>query len=201
MVSPREKRQARTRQEILDGALALISEQGPDKFSIRALARRVDYSPAGLYEYFDGKDAIINAVCEEGDRRLRAYLQQVPVDLPPDKYFVELGKAYIQFALDNQEHFMLMFTRVRDGEPITHEDIVGDETYGILLNAVQAAIDSGYLRVREDFKRDDIAYGFWSLAHGMAVMQLTNLYNFEYDFERADRVVLEAFTRGLAVGG
>jgi AcrR family transcriptional regulator len=197
MVSPREKRQARTRQEILDGALALISEKGPESFSLRALARRVDYSPAGLYEYFDGKDDIINAVCVEGDRRLRHYLRQVPTDLAPDAYFVELGRAYIQFALDNEEHFLLMFSRVREGDPISYEDVAGDETYGILLGAVQSAVAGGFLQERPDFSGDDIAYGLWSLAHGLAVMQLTNLYNLEYDFERADRGVLEAFLRGL----
>lgn len=200
MASPKEKRQARTRQEILDGALALINEKGPDKFSVRALAKRVDYSPAGLYEYFSGKDEIIDAVCEEGDRRLRHYLRRVPLEFPPNTYLVELGRAYIQFALDNEEHFLLMFTRVRDGEPVTKDDMVADETYGILLNAVQAALESGFIRQNEALNRDDIAYGLWSLAHGMAVMQLTNLQNFEYDFERADRVVLEAFLRGLSAG-
>ena len=138
MLTPREKRQARTRQEILDGALALIREDGPEKLSMRALAKRVDYSPAGLYEYFAGKDEIIDAVCAEGDRRLRHYLGQVSLELPPDAYFIELGRAYVQFALQNEAHFMLMFTRVRDGGPITYEDVAGDETYGILLNAVQS---------------------------------------------------------------
>ena len=130
MLSPREKRQARTRQEILDAALDLINEQGPDKFSLRALARRVEFSPAGLYEYFDGKEDIIDAVCEEGERRLRHYLQDVPADLPPDRTIVELGRAYIQFALQNEEHFMLMFAQVPDGPPVTYEEVAEDEIIG-----------------------------------------------------------------------
>ena len=32
MLSPKEKRQARTRQEILDAAVTLIGEEGPEKF-------------------------------------------------------------------------------------------------------------------------------------------------------------------------
>lgn len=198
MLTPREKRQAKTRQEILDGALALISEQGPEKFSLRSLARRVDYSPAGLYEYFDSKDDIIDAVCAEGDRRLRSYLRQVSQDSPANEYIVELGEAYIQFALRNEEHFMLMFAHVPDAPPIAYEDLAADETYGILLGAVQSAMDGGYITERPDFNRDAIAYGLWSLAHGLAVMQLTNLYNIRFNFERADRAVMEAFLRGLA---
>ena len=131
MLTPREARQAKTRQQILDAALAIVGEEGADKLSLRALATRVQYSPAGLYAYFDGKDAIIDAVCEEGDQLLRHYLRRVPTDLLPGDYFVELGQAYIQFALDNEAYFMLMFARVADGPPIPYAEITADETYGI----------------------------------------------------------------------
>lgn len=196
-MNPREKRQAKTRQEILDTALHLINEKGPDNFSLRELARRADYSPAGLYEYFDGKDDIVDAVCAVGDKQLRRYLRQVPLDLPHAGYFVELGQAYIQFALQNKEHFMLMFSQVAEGPPVAYEEVAGDETYRILLDAVQRAVHDGFIPEKADFNVHDIAYGFWSLAHGLAVMQLTNLHNITYDFARADRAVLEAFVRGL----
>jgi AcrR family transcriptional regulator len=200
MATPREKRQARTRQEILDAAVALIGEQGPENFSLRALARRVDYSPAGLYEYFDGKDDIVSSVCEEGDARLRTYLQRVPADLRADEYLVELGVAYIDFALNNVEHFMLMFARVPDDLPLTYADVSADETYRIVLDAVQTAVDEGFIAVQPHFNRDDIAYGLWSLAHGLSVMQLTNLSNFDYNFSGADRGALKTFVRGLSAG-
>ncbi|MFL7839172.1 MAG: TetR/AcrR family transcriptional regulator [Candidatus Promineifilaceae bacterium] len=197
MVSPRKKRKARTRQEILDGALALINEEGPDNFSLRALAKRVDYSPAGLYEYFASRDEIIEAVCAQSDGTMRQYLRQVPTDLLPDKYLVALGQAYIQFALQNEAQFMLMFSRSREGERIPYEGVSEDETFRILLDAVQSALDQDYLNSQPDFGRDEIAYGLWALVHGMAVMQLTALKWLDYDFDRADRAVLEAFIDGL----
>ena len=197
MTSPRERRQARTRQEILEAALSLIDEEGPDRLTLRALARRVDYSPAGLYEYFDSKDEIIEAVCEEGDRRLRQYLRRVPSKLTPDRYLVELGLAYIRFSLRNPQHFEMMFAQKPDRPKIAYQDIAPDATYAILLNAVQDAIDAGLVKTQDGFDRDVIAYGLWSLAHGLAVMQLTNLHNIEYDFDRADRKVLETFVSGL----
>lgn len=198
MLSPREKRQARTRQEILDAALALISEKGADKFSLRALARRVEYSPAGLYEYFDSKDAIIDAVCEEGDRRLMRCLLRVPLDLAPDQYLVELGTAYVHFALRNEEHFMLMFSQVPDGPTVSYEDVNEDGAYGVLLRGVQRGIDNGVIQASPDFGRNDIALAVWSLVHGSAVMQLTNLHNLQYDFDTAVRLSLGTFLRGLS---
>ena len=108
--TPRERRYARTRQAILDAARQLIAEQGLDKFSLRELARRVDYSPAGLYEYFSSKDEIVTAVAAEGFDRLSAYLDRVASDLPPAERLVAIGLAYVGFAHNNPDYFTLMFS-------------------------------------------------------------------------------------------
>ena len=196
-LTPRERRQARTREEILDAALDLINEKGPDEFSLRALAERVDYSPAGLYEYFDSKDDIINSVCVEGDRMLLAYLRAVPNTLPTEQYLVELGLAYVRFAKQNMEHFKLMFTFERQGPPIPYEELEFDDTYRLLLDAVQAGIDAGAIATGESYGLAEIALGLWAAAHGLAMLQLTNLRHVEYDFETADRAILEKLVRGL----
>ena len=52
MSQTRRKRHIRTKQAILDAALEIISEDGPNALSMRNLADRIDYSAAGIYEYF-----------------------------------------------------------------------------------------------------------------------------------------------------
>lgn len=197
-LTTRERRQARTRDEILSAALDIIREQGPDQLTLRALARRVDYSPAGLYEYFDSKDDIITAVCEEGSRRLLDLMRAVPVDLPPADYLVELGLAYVTFARRNVEHFLLMFTQVEDSDEIAYEALAFDETYRMLLDAVQMSLDAGAIHTADNYGRDQIAYGLWGLAHGLAMLQVSSLRHVAYDFAAADRSVLESHLRGLA---
>ena len=71
-VGTRTRRQERTRRAILDSALAIVAESGPDALSMRAIADRIDYSAAGLYEYFGSKEEILNAVREEGMAQLGA---------------------------------------------------------------------------------------------------------------------------------
>ncbi len=196
-LSPRERRQARTRQEILDTALQILNESGTDGLSLREIARRVDYSPAGLYEYFDSKDAIVAALCVEADRRLQSYLKSVPTSLPPGEYLVELGLAYVRYARHNRDHFLLRATFISpDMAPVPFEEIDPGETYGILLNGVQAAIDAGIIHAREDFGLIEIAYSLWALAHGLATLQLTNLSNVAFNYEHADRVALQTFVLG-----
>ena len=92
--SPRVRRQQRTRRAILDAARQIINEKGPVALSMRALARHIDYSPAGLYEYFDGKDAIIKAVCGEGQDLLAGRMASVDPALPADEPFTFTGVQF-----------------------------------------------------------------------------------------------------------
>jgi AcrR family transcriptional regulator len=196
-LTPRERRQARTREEIMEAALALINEKGPDKFSLRALARRVDYSPAGLYEYFDSKDDIIDAVCLAGEAQLQAYILAVPKTMPIDQYLVALGQAYVRYALQHVEHFRLLFSQVDEGPKVPYEAIAEQGTFKIIVDAVRSGIAAGTIDASRWDNPIEIAYGLWSVAHGMAMLHLTNLHNIQYDFEPASQAVLEAFVRGL----
>ncbi len=197
-LTPRERRHARTRQEILDTALVILNEGGPEGLSLREIARRVDYSPAGLYEYFDSKDDIIDALCLEADRRLLSYLKSVPTTLPPDEYLVELGLAYVRYASNNRDHFLLRATRLApEMPPVPFAELDPGETFGLLLNAVQAAIDAGIIHTREEYGLIEIAYSMWALGHGLATLQVTNLSNVEFDYESADRAAIQTFIRGV----
>ena len=53
-----------TEVEILDAALALIGEGGPEAASIRGIAVRVGLTPNALYTYFPDKAAVIKALVE-----------------------------------------------------------------------------------------------------------------------------------------
>ena len=53
------------RQQLLETALALFSEQGVDRASMRELARRAGVNVAAAYHHFDSKRALLRAVFEE----------------------------------------------------------------------------------------------------------------------------------------
>lgn len=196
-LTTRERRQQKTKQAILQAARELINEYGAEGLSLRAIARRIDYSPAGLYEYFDSKHQIIEAVCGEGIERLRAYLKSVPTNLSPAERLLEMGLAYLKFARREPEHFMLIFTTV-PSERISFDDpFPPDSPYKILLEAVQAAIDAGEFNLPEGIELKQVAYSLWSLVHGMAMLQQTQFRHGQVDFETINRWALEVFARGL----
>ena len=61
-VAEHRARQLRT---LLDGARALVAEEGIEALTLAALARRVGLSRPGLYEYFRSKDDLVAAIVEE----------------------------------------------------------------------------------------------------------------------------------------
>jgi AcrR family transcriptional regulator len=196
--TPRQLRHADIKQAILHAARALIVEKGPGKLSLREIARRIGHSPAGLYEYFGSKEEIVAAVAAESLEQLSMNLQRVPADLSPARRLVELGLAYIGFAQHNPEHFMLVFTQLPSRRTSPQGPIGADSPYQIVLRAAQEGIDSGTFAAQAGDTAEQIAYGLWALAHGMAMLQRTHLRQFTADFSAADRHALEAFVRGLA---
>jgi len=67
------------RQQLLETALALFSEQGVDRASMRELARRADVNVATAYHHFDSKRALLRAVFEE-----LGSLDEIQARLEPD---------------------------------------------------------------------------------------------------------------------
>lgn len=71
----------RTRERILDAALALFAEKGYDATSMREIAEQLGITKAALYYHFDSKADIVRAMLADTERRvaeLAAWAQQQP---------------------------------------------------------------------------------------------------------------------------
>ena len=199
-MQPRERRFQRNRQTILDAALAIIREQGPAALNMRALAERSDFSAAGLYEYFASKDEILGAVCQEGQERLARHMRMADPDLPAADYLFAIGMAYIRFALENPDYFLMMFTTMPAapaGDFNPQEHLEEDSSFGILFGAVQRGIEEGVFVTHAGFGLVEMVYAAWAIVHGLAMLRLTGLRAYPMDFETADRETLRRFVRGL----
>src|SRR5688572_5968979 len=61
---PRGPRRALTEDDILDAALTLLDEGGPNAATVRGIAAKVDVSPNAVYTYFPDKAAVFKALVE-----------------------------------------------------------------------------------------------------------------------------------------
>ncbi len=204
MPTTRTKRRQRTRQAILDAARQIIAEEGPAALSMRLLAERIDYSAAGLYEYFASKEEIVAAVCAEGQGYLFEAMRQADLDLPPPEHLFQIGMAYIRFALEHPDYFLLMFTVAPPPEiaGLPEEAVKAamrqeGSAYGILVQSIQRGIEQGVYRLRPGFGLDEMAYAAWTLVHGIAMLRITALRQYPVDLAAVDYQALLNFMRGL----
>jgi len=195
---PREQRRQRTEQLIREAALRLISERGRTGWSLREVARSVNYSPAAIYDYFPSKEELLRSLAREGGRRLSDRLGAVPAGLPPRQRIVELGLACIDFALTNPVAFELIFDEHGGGSRPLEGEVPEGPAYLLLVDAVEAGLAAKALVAPPGQGRDSIAYGLWALVHGAAMLQLTRLAGRHANFTKVHRHSIETFLAGLS---
>lgn len=179
-LSPRAKRHQRTRDAILDAARHIVHEDGISGLSMREIARRIEYSPAGLYEYFGSKEEIIEAICAEGFRRLTMQLRSADPALPPVEHLAEVGRNYVRFAMQNPDFFLLMFTNAPlsgadgvDAHVPFHHFLQQSPSFQALEQAIRRCVDAGAIQAEGDEEVFSIALSNWQNVHGIAMLGIS----------------------------
>jgi AcrR family transcriptional regulator len=94
------------RETILKTAEEIIEEHGLESLSIRKLAAQVGYSPANIYQYYNSKAEIIEAVVKQGYQEIINSLQTEKSDFDSAEAEIryKFGK-YIESALKNKDYY------------------------------------------------------------------------------------------------
>ena len=188
--TPRIRRHQRTRDAILEAARRLLVTKGQDGLSVRAIARAIDFSPAALYEYFDGKDGILEALGAEALDQLEIQLRDVPRDMPAQPRLEAYCHTYIQFALEETPYFWLLAGPVSSTQQKPQEKSLHHILFPNLLRAVRDLLSEALGRTAPLLTAERTALGIWSLSHGMAMLQLTQLSQHRADFSAANQLLI-----------
>lgn len=135
VVTRRERLRRETLDAIADAALTQLATNGAGGLSLRAVAREVGMSPAGLYRYVEGRDDLLTQLIVSGydsladhllvtvgattddladpDRPPPAPAHAVAADTPAAVRLLALGATYRTWALAHPNHFALLF-----GDPV-----------------------------------------------------------------------------------
>jgi AcrR family transcriptional regulator len=112
----RSARREATKAEILDAAWEMVREHGLASLALRDLAAKVGMRAPSLYQYFDSKHAIYDAMFEQGARQA---LEQVadPVDAIADpREAMRAGAhAMFRFMTTDPARAQLLFQRTIPG--------------------------------------------------------------------------------------
>jgi len=176
-------------------ARELILESGLEFFSLRKVAERTHFSPASIYEYFDKKETLIRTLAHRAIAQLDARMVRVPTELSAKTRLKRFIGCYISFARECPEDFLLAFHRLPSGRtnPRQYQE---NTPYARLLEAAREGVADGPF---VPLDAETIAYGAWALAHGLAILQVTHLKNYDADFELADKHIVDTWLEGLCL--
>lgn len=184
--------------------MQLVGEGGPEAVSVREAARRAGVSPAAPFRHFPSRDALMNAVAEEAQRRFRAEIEAALADAPPGDplgRFRCLGIAYLRWAMKNPTHFEIISSR-RFFDHDRSAEVSGDNTelIGLTERTLAEAFAAGQLGTR-DLKQVQIAGR--ALVYGFARMHIDgHLPRWgvaEAEVERMAAAIVDLFIAGVAV--
>jgi AcrR family transcriptional regulator len=105
----RASAQADQRARLLDVALGLLEESGPEALQARRLTAEIGASTQALYTLFGGMPALFEAIVTEGFVRFAAHVDAVPETDDPVADFFRQGRAYVEWALAHPQLYRLMF--------------------------------------------------------------------------------------------
>jgi AcrR family transcriptional regulator len=189
------------RRVLIDAARQLAAEGG--EVSVRAAARRAAVSPGAPFRHFPNRDALMAAVAEEAQRRLRLEVEAALGEAPPTDplaRFRAFGLAYLRWAMRNPAHFEIIST----GRYFAHDSSAelsrdNAELVALTRRMLDEAAEQGLLRSAE-LKPIQIAGR--ALVYGFARMQLDGHFPrwgvAEGEVERMAEAVLDVFITGIA---
>lgn len=99
------------RQALVEAALALIEEKGPQGFTLTEAARAADVTPAAVYRHFAGRDDLIAEAARQGFDIFGALMEYAYAEGRPSALaaFEATGRAYLAFARKYPGHYKAMF--------------------------------------------------------------------------------------------
>ena len=97
-----------TRDRIFTAAKTVLEREGISGLTIRKVAQHAEMSPMAMYRHFADKDALLNALVDDGfaawEQRARAIRAKDPIE-----WLERLMEAFLDFALSEPHRFDAAF--------------------------------------------------------------------------------------------
>ena len=178
----RDRERMETREKILDAARHLFARDGYEAVTMRAIAEEAEYTPTAIYHHFENKQTLVTELCHyELEGFGKRFASAVPVTDPVERIRV-IGQSYLEFAVQNPNHYRFMFMTVLPQIEHTPEYLAErcgnpeHDAYAVLAQACRDVIAGG--RVRAEFvDADQLAQMFWGALHGLASLRIVKAHD------------------------
>ena len=184
---------------LLAAAAALVTERGPQGFSLREVARRARVSEAAPYWHFASKEALLAGVAEQGFVRLAAAMANVRGRIAePRRRLQALGVAYVRFALAHPSHLRIMFgPEIRDKTAHPSLHAAAQRAFGLLVTTIADAQRAGHARRGDP---EELAVAAWALVHGLSALLIDGQLKERVRRSRDAETLASRVTKLLEIG-
>lgn len=167
----KKRKTSERREEIVQAALRVVARHGAGGLNVARIARQVGMAPSAIYRHFDGIDAVLAAMLDFIEARLRGNLAEVrdKSDRAFDRLH-ELLKRHVRLIRENEAIPQIVFSeQIYSGKPEQrdrlHRLIQGYlEQVGEMIREGQAAGE-----IREDVAPETAAMMFLGLIQPAAI--------------------------------
>ncbi len=160
------------RQALVEAALVLIAEKGPQGFTISEAAKAAAVTPAAVYRHFAGRDDLLAEVARQGFDIFAALLEYAWDDGRPSALaaFEATGRAYLAFARKYPGQYQAMFESGL--QPGNHPDLrlVADRARALMDRAAEALLEALPAHRRPPARM--VSSHVWAQSHGVVELFL-----------------------------
>tara|TARA_Y100001960_G_scaffold102707_1_gene110587 strand:- start:895 stop:1512 length:618 start_codon:yes stop_codon:yes gene_type:complete len=152
---------------LITSVIEAVKNNNLEKFSIREAARLLEVSPAAPYNHFNDKQELILASIYFCKNDFINYLKNKILinESHANKKLAVIGKSYLQYANDNPEVFIFMFSQT-----LSNKDRINNyqEFHQLFLTAINESFNLEDLRKRVSM--NSAVNAAWSIIHGTACL-------------------------------
>ncbi|MGW3994574.1 TetR/AcrR family transcriptional regulator [Amycolatopsis sp. NPDC004772] len=164
---------------LVEAAIRLLDENGPEALQARKLAAEVGVSTMAVYTHFGGMSALVDEVARAGFLRLSEWLAQVAETDDPVADIFSMARTYRQAVAEQPQLFAVTFGQsAPGGKRATLSDLTteegreaaqeGLEAFTHIVRATARAIAAGRFRPVDEYQA---AAQLWSALHGFVTLE------------------------------
>jgi AcrR family transcriptional regulator len=160
----REQHKQELRTVILDAAREIFAREGYESFSMRKLAKQIEYSPGSIYLHFKNKEELFETLVEESFERLLQALNRIKngqAEEDPAEALKKGMRAYVEFGLRNPNDYRFAFLL---RPPVLKRPYRTHPAFGTMRHMVGRCVDEKRFRPVDV---ETTSQALWAAIHGI----------------------------------
>jgi AcrR family transcriptional regulator len=154
---------------LVKSALELLAKRDAHALTLREVAKHAGVAHSATYRHFKDKNDLLVTVAIEGFERFSMLAANEIANNrnQPKALYESVAETYAKFAVENTQHFRLMFSgQIERRAEYGELTVAANRSFAQLLGTIELCQKAGYISKRRNAAI--AALSLWGLLHGVA---------------------------------